>query len=99
MNTNVICVRPGVRAVSISNILKPWSSPSGRVVILGDAAHAMAPFLGQGANQALQDSYAVASCVSNINRIGTSASIKDEMNKYEWKRKFRTGSGKYSCIK
>jgi len=40
--------------------LKSWSSLSGRVVLLGDSAHAMAPFLGQGANQAIQDAYSLS---------------------------------------
>ena len=42
----------------------PWVSKSGRAVLLGDAAHAMAPFLGQGANQAIQDGYCLASCLA-----------------------------------
>ena len=38
--------------------LKRWSSEKGRVVILGDAAHALPPSSGQGVNQTLEDVYA-----------------------------------------
>ncbi|MEV0720447.1 FAD-dependent oxidoreductase [Asanoa sp. NPDC050611] len=34
----------------------------GRVALLGDAAHAMTPNLGQGANQAIEDAVVLASC-------------------------------------
>ena len=44
-----------------------WASASGRVVLLGDACHAMAPFLGQGANQAIQDAFVLASKVKRLN--------------------------------
>ncbi|CAG5090862.1 Oidioi.mRNA.OKI2018_I69.PAR.g12740.t1.cds [Oikopleura dioica] len=32
----------------------------GRICMIGDACHAMSPFLGQGANQAIQDAYLLA---------------------------------------
>lgn len=38
--------------------LERWSA--GRVVLLGDAAHAMLPHQGQGANQAIEDAVALA---------------------------------------
>ncbi|MCS5735722.1 FAD-dependent oxidoreductase [Herbiconiux daphne] len=39
-----------------------WSGDS--VTLLGDAAHAMRPLLGQGANQAIQDADELARCLS-----------------------------------
>jgi len=39
--------------------LKRWFSPTGRVVIMGDAAHALPPSSGQGVNQTLEDVYAL----------------------------------------
>ncbi|MQA17511.1 MAG: hypothetical protein GEV09_26485 [Pseudonocardiaceae bacterium] len=39
-----------------------WSA--GRVVLLGDAAHAMLPHQGQGANQAIEDAVTLAHCLA-----------------------------------
>lgn len=43
--------------------LEHWSS--GRVVLLGDAAHPMLPFLGQGAANALEDAMILTRCLTS----------------------------------
>jgi salicylate hydroxylase len=43
--------------------LEQWSS--GRVVLLGDAAHPMLPFLGQGAANALEDAVILTRCLTS----------------------------------
>lgn len=40
----------------------------GRVVLLGDAAHATTPNLGQGACQAIEDAYVLAQCLKEAGR-------------------------------
>lgn len=40
--------------------LSEWSSKSGKVIIMGDAAHAIPPTAGQGANQAFEDAFSLA---------------------------------------
>ncbi|NES64384.1 MAG: NAD(P)-binding protein [Okeania sp. SIO2D1] len=44
--------------------LKQWSY--GRVTLLGDAAHPMAPSAGQGANTTFEDAYELAECLRNF---------------------------------
>ena len=46
--------------------LKDWASQTGRVAIVGDAAHAIPPTIGQGMNQGLEDGYILALVLSNI---------------------------------
>ena len=36
----------------------------GRVTLLGDACHAMLPYLGQGANSAMEDGFVLARCIA-----------------------------------
>ena len=45
--------------------LESWYSSTGRVVILGDAAHAIPPSSGQGTNQAMEDVYALTYLLAN----------------------------------
>ena len=58
----------GVRDNTVNTLKTPWASTTGRTIFLGDSAHAMPPFLGQGANQALQDAYVLAQGVKKINQ-------------------------------
>ena len=42
--------------------LERWSH--GRVTLLGNSAHAMLPYLGQGAAMAIEDGYALAAMIA-----------------------------------
>ena len=46
--------------------LPSWVSESGRVVLIGDAAHAMVPYMAQGASMAIEDGAALAECLSRV---------------------------------
>jgi 2-polyprenyl-6-methoxyphenol hydroxylase-like FAD-dependent oxidoreductase len=56
---------------------------SGRVALLGDAAHAMLPNLGQGGCQAIEDAAALATSLA------TGADVPDALTAYERSRKPR----------
>lgn len=46
--------------------LERWASTKGRVIILGDAAHAIPPTAGQGVNQAFEDTYTLSLLLSKL---------------------------------
>lgn len=62
--------------------LEQWSV--GRATLLGDSAHAMLPYLGQGAAMAIEDGCVLASCLSQ------SADLGEALAAYEQLRKPRT---------
>ena len=59
-----------------------WISPKGRVVLLGDAAHATAPFMGQGANMAMHDAFCLGEILMN-----EKIAMQDGLKLYETSRK------------
>ena len=68
--TTTTTVDDNVLSKNIKGLLREDSSNenTGRFVVsIGDASHAMPPFLGQGANQALQDSYTLAAKIHEYN--------------------------------
>lgn len=46
--------------------LSKWYSDTGRVVLVGDGAHALPPSSGQGVNQALEDVYSLTLLLSSV---------------------------------
>ncbi|KAL4264245.1 FAD/NAD(P)-binding domain superfamily protein [Pleurotus pulmonarius] len=61
--------------------LKPLRSyVSSRVVLIGDAAHAMTPHQGAGASQAIEDAYILGALVNNP--LCTAASVPDVLRIY-----------------
>lgn len=86
------CVR---RLIACATDTKRWAlydhSPlerwgAGRVTLLGDAAHAMMPFFGQGASQSLEDAAVLAGCLEAV----TSDGVAGALRRYEEIRRPRT---------
>jgi 2-polyprenyl-6-methoxyphenol hydroxylase-like FAD-dependent oxidoreductase len=48
--------------------LPSWTSNGGRVILIGDAAHAIPPTTGQGANQAFEDGYSLALLLKGLEK-------------------------------
>ena len=72
------------RAALTENNPSAWSA--GRVVLVGDAAHGMPPFMAQGANQGFEDAMVVTTLITNIakeNNWDNKQAIANAFEKYE----------------
>lgn len=72
-------------AVYDSEPLAVWSR--GRVVLLGDACHAMTPYMGQGAAMAIEDGAMLTRCLD-----ASEGDIEHALHMYEANRKDRTAA-------
>ena len=70
-------------ALMVRPPMERWSS--GRVTLLGDACHSMLPFLGQGANSAMEDGYVLARALTELK-----GDIPSRLLRYENARRERT---------
>jgi salicylate hydroxylase len=64
--------------------LPTWVSESGRIVLLGDAAHAMSPHLGQGAAMTIEDGGVLSECLaraSSLDDIPRAAKVYEKVQK------------------
>jgi salicylate hydroxylase len=66
----------------------------GRVTLLGDAAHQLAPHHGQGANQSIEDAIVLAGCLRDAGAGPLNAAIE----RYERLRRGRTRKVQYASI-
>ncbi|MFL9992149.1 alpha/beta hydrolase fold domain-containing protein [Paraburkholderia sediminicola] len=64
--------------------IEHWAT--GRIALLGDAAHAMVPYLAQGACQSIEDAWVLATCLKNHGTAG----VQDALLEYERRRQPRT---------
>ncbi|BCL35358.1 FAD-dependent oxidoreductase [Nostoc sp. MS1] len=73
------------RVTSSDTSIQPtWSA--GRVVLAGDAAHGMPPFMAQGANQGLEDALVVSTLIAKIakdNHWDNRQAVETAFQKYE----------------
>lgn len=81
----------GVSRLPIHDLARPLRTfRRGRCVLLGDAAHAMTPDLGQGGGQAMEDAATLAALLAPAARDGAASGIDAALAEYDTLRRART---------
>jgi len=73
-----------IQSIEIPDI---WASKSGKMIILGDAAHAVVPYMALGAAMAVEDACALA---ASLRHIQNPTELSIAMKKWVTVRKHRT---------
>ncbi|CAN9186587.1 unnamed protein product [Alternaria alternata] len=55
--------------LKVGQQLRSWTAPSSKLVIMGDAAHAMLPYMSQGAAMAVEDGAALAVALNHVSSL------------------------------
>merc|ERR1711981_65663 len=67
-------------------VLESWTTPSARVILIGDAAHTMPPTGGQGAAQAFEDASSLARVICAVEDAGD---LRSELQEWQQRRQER----------
>jgi 2-polyprenyl-6-methoxyphenol hydroxylase-like FAD-dependent oxidoreductase len=59
----------------------------GRVVLIGDAAHAITPNRGRGAAESLEDAVALSDCLSAVGSLADGAAVENALKAFEARRR------------
>jgi 2-polyprenyl-6-methoxyphenol hydroxylase-like FAD-dependent oxidoreductase len=70
----------------ISDILPQSRWGTGRVTLLGDAAHAATPYLGRGAGEAVEDALVVARALGQLGSLADGSAVGTALRSYEQTR-------------
>lgn len=62
-----------------TDLLSILTDPSGRAILIGDAAHATAPDLGQGGCQALEDAFVLGQLCKTEGLVGSAAATPEKI--------------------
>lgn len=79
-------LRDAYTSCSETSQVPTWISESGKVILLGDAAHGMVPFLAQGAAQGIEDGACLAECLGRMEHL---SDLPANVKAYETIRKPR----------
>ncbi|CAN9305919.1 unnamed protein product [Alternaria alternata] len=55
--------------LKVGQQLRSWTAPSNKLIIMGDAAHAMLPYMSQGAAMAVEDGAALAVALNHVSSL------------------------------